>query len=344
MEKNQLISDVRLLATDLDGTIIGDPAGEFSLYITFRNLLNTFKSNNDFWWVVCTGRSLPGYKRLTKPMMAMGNVPDFVITRHAFIMRWTGKYYTPHVFWNIGVLYHLLVHNLRIKSAFNKAYKTLISEIPRVRVLSKTKHRFILHFQTDELAEEAENICKRNIIFDECLTTIRKDKILTVGVMPFAKGLSLCELIYHLGITPDNVLAIGNGINDITMFHKNVAKYTGCPRNSIKEVMETVKMRGGHIAKNRSLAGVIEILEAYQNGNICSEILDFSEEKTPRPNSLAFPNLHPHRRKKRYTVLKVVILLYIVLLVFASFDLIPYISHFIVAPYQMIINTISKLL
>lgn len=343
MQTNQFMSDIRLLATDLDGTIIGD-ASEFSLYPTFRNILSILKTNNNFYWVVCTGRSLRGYKRLIKPMVSMGNVPDFVITRHAFIMRWTRRYYIPHIFWNIGVLYHLLLHNLKKKSAMNNAYKAVTSELPGSRVLSKVKHSFTVCFQTDDAAEQAENICRKRQTLADWLTTVRRDKVLTVGVIPFAKAISLAELIYHLGITSDNVLAIGNGINDITIFHKNVAKYTGCPYNSRKEVMEVVKTRGGHIASKRSLGGVIEILEAYQNGNICSEIPDFSEEKPKKTNDIAsLQNIHSHHRKKHYAILKTLLLLYIVLLVFASFDLIPFISHIIMAPYQLIIYAISKL-
>lgn len=343
MQTNQFTSDIRLLATDLDGTIIGD-ASEFSLYPTFRNILNVFKANKNFYWVVCTGRSLRGYRRLITPMVSMGNVPDFVITRHAFIMKWTGRYYMPHIFWNIGVLYHLLLHNVKKKSALNNAYKAVTSEVPGSRVLSQVKHTFTVRFQTDDAAEQAENICRTRKTLAGWLITVRQSRVLTVGVMPCAKALSLAELVYHLGITSDNVLVIGNGINDITMFHENVAKYTGCPYNSRKEVMELVKTRSGHIASRRSLGGVIEILEAYQNGNICSEIPDFSEENPKKTNDIArLQKIPSHHQKKHYAILRALLLLYIVLLVFASFDLIPFVSHLIIAPYQLIINAISKL-
>ena len=93
---------IRLLTTDLDGTLIGG-ASEFPLYPTFREQLIELRRDHDTVWAICTGRSLPSFRHFFEPMRTMDIRPDFVIIRHAYIFSLTRAGYVPHILWNLRI-------------------------------------------------------------------------------------------------------------------------------------------------------------------------------------------------------------------------------------------------
>ena len=71
---------IQLLATDLDGTLIGS-ATEFPLYNSYREKVTELKRNYNTIWVACTGRDLSSFKRFFSPMRSMGMEPDGLFPR-----------------------------------------------------------------------------------------------------------------------------------------------------------------------------------------------------------------------------------------------------------------------
>lgn len=59
------------------------------------------------------------------------------------------------------------------------------------------------------------------------------------------------------------------------MLDGTAAAMTGCPANAEADVMEIVQKSGGHVATERGLAGVIEIMDAIQNGTVNSKLPDW---------------------------------------------------------------------
>ena len=100
-------TEIRLIATDLDGTLIGS-ANEFPLYHDFRERINEIRRRFNAVWVVCTGRSRRSFQSFFNPMSQMGLLPDYTIIHHAYIYSMTRFGYLPHVPWNIHI--RLLMH------------------------------------------------------------------------------------------------------------------------------------------------------------------------------------------------------------------------------------------
>ena len=78
------MAEIRLIASDLDGTIIGKPE-DFHLYSDFRDELEELRRRYGTIWVACTGRGRRGFDRFVNPMAGLGLRPDYAIIDHAYI-------------------------------------------------------------------------------------------------------------------------------------------------------------------------------------------------------------------------------------------------------------------
>ena len=147
-----------------------------------------------------------------------------------------------------------------------------------------------------------------------------------------------------MGIASQQVLTIGNGYNDISMLNGSVAGLTGCPSNSEAEVMEAVHHSGGHIAGERSLGGVIEVLDAHLMDSVRSELPDWWKAPSLRGGAMPEDILRARKGKRRYArKCLIAATLYTVLMAFASFDLIP-LSGLIMKPYRLLMVLLERFL
>jgi hypothetical protein len=159
-----------------------------------------------------------------------------------------------------------------------------------------------------------------------------------VRVVPFTKGLAVTELARHLGIRNDQILVVGDGHNDISMMELDPPCYTACPANAASEVVATVHRTHGHIASERSLSGVMEVLTAYEQGQINDKLpADWVEfDRPPSTKSRS----HNFFEAAGSFVLGVVVL-YTLLLVMASFLRCPG-REVILKPYHYALECVQK--
>jgi hydroxymethylpyrimidine pyrophosphatase-like HAD family hydrolase len=79
----------------------------------------------------------------------------------------------------------------------------------------------------------------------------------------FSKAKILKKCAELMRIPADRVIAIGDGINDITMLDGSVAKFTGCPANASPEVIQAVMHAGGIVSDAYEAAGAIDIIRQF---------------------------------------------------------------------------------
>ncbi|MDD4870831.1 MAG: HAD family hydrolase [Kiritimatiellae bacterium] len=335
---------IRMLACDLDGTLIGS-ANEFPLYNNFREKIEELRRTNNIIWAACTGRSLSSFRDFFSPMRMMGIMPDYVIVNHAYIYG-IGKYgYMPHLFWNLRIRYLIWASQLYVSEAIDEWHEMITGVSLGVSTLRKKKDHLCLRFDSEESATVAANLLKEKAKPYRHLQVFRYLMEVDVRSVPFTKGLAVSELARHLEIPASEILAIGNGHNDISMMSSNVAHNVGCPANSEDEVIENVHKVGGHIAKNRSLGGVLEIMDAYQTGMVCSDLPSDWVPPSERYNSS--PGRSPRERRRKMKTGRIwlfIAVLYVVLTVFASFHLIPFVSGIIKKPFDLFVKLIEKIL
>lgn len=79
----------------------------------------------------------------------------------------------------------------------------------------------------------------------------------------FSKRRVLQECLRVIELAPDSVIAVGDGINDLTMLDGSVTPRVGCPANADTTVKETVQAAGGLIAAGEIAAGTLEVIEHW---------------------------------------------------------------------------------
>lgn len=140
-------ANIRLIATDLDGTLIGR-ADELPLYADFAESLADLRQRNGTIWVACTGRSLKSFRRFFDPMRTSGLAPDYVIVSHAYIFKLTPCGYIPYVFWNVHIAYMVLSEWLNVRTAIRDWTALLTRGTIGVKVLRRRWDELALRFDT----------------------------------------------------------------------------------------------------------------------------------------------------------------------------------------------------
>lgn len=266
-DSENILKRIRMLVTDADGTLMGRRP-EFDQYRAFRAKINNLRTSYGAVWVVCTGRSLGGYKRLFRPMNAFGITPDYVIARHAYIYECRRWGYIPHWFWNLRVLWLQWGDHLALRRAMPRLRRLVISRNPFARVSYSGKERLCFRFEDEGAANFGAEILRAEARPYKYLQIFQTPGEVEVRAIPFTKGLAVRELARHLGVPNEKILVVGDGHNDISMMEMDPPCHTACPGNAAAEVIEAVHKTGGHIASDRSLGGVIEVLTAYETGSI----------------------------------------------------------------------------
>lgn len=334
------MSGIRLIVTDLDGTLISNPS-EFPLYADFRKKMNELRKEEGVTWAICTGRALSSFRSFFSPMRLMEIAPDFVIIRHAYIYSVGKTIYVPHVFWNLHIFYLIWNSESYIRETLSEWDDMMRCFPSGMTSVFRGKRRLWMRFDSEDAAAKVEDTLKQRAANLRFLQIFRRKLEVDVRAIPFTKGLAVSELAQHLGIDSANILTIGDGHNDISMLDPKVAGMTGCPANARAEVMQTVHDARGHIARKEGLHGLIEILDAHRSGKVNSE---FPENWIP-PSELPSQEARKHHPREHGKfglgqVLLILAVLYVLLLVFANFKLVPKHAQ-IMKPYWMLIDAIQ---
>lgn len=334
----------RLLVADLDGTLVGS-VNEFPLYTQFRSRINEFRGRENLLWAACTGRSRRSFNRFFSPMRAMGISPDYVILNHAYIYGMSRFGFVPHVFWNLHIHYRLWANRMYVRQAINDWYDTVTGGALGVRTFRRRKDRTAVRFDSEESAGVAVQMLHDKLGDYQHIKIVHRRADVDVEAVPFTKGLAVAELAGHLGIGREHILTIGDGYNDISMLDGRVAKLVGCPSNAVRDVKMAVHKVGGHIAGSPSLRGVMEVLAAYSGGTVESRLPDGVDD-SPESRSLLGergPSSGRRPTKQPVNIWLVAGIVYAVLVVFASFDLVP-LSGAIMRPFRILESWFARLM
>jgi hydroxymethylpyrimidine pyrophosphatase-like HAD family hydrolase len=336
------MASIGLIATDLDGTLIGS-ANELPLYSDFSDRVSRLREHDDAVWAACTGRTFSSFWEFFLPMRRMGILPDYVIVRHAYIFTRTRLGFLPHVAWNFSMLIQLWKEGKAARQAIDHWHQAVTGGAMGVSTIRRQRYRLSLRFDSEESANVSAGMLrdKTQAYSHVQIYTVGRD--VDVRLVPSTKGLALSELGRRIGIGREGILAIGNGNNDVSMLDGTVAAMTGCPANSDEPVFHAVHKAEGHIAEHRALRGVIEILDAYVEGVVRSELPTGLDAFRGMPAEVLKQKKTgmPRRHSQSTHPLFFGSITYAGLLVFACFDVIPF-SHIIRKPLDLIVTTLAR--
>src|SRR4029079_17614950 len=72
----------------------------------------------------------------------------------------------------------------------------------------------------------------------------------------YNKGTALAEIARRLNITPEEIIAAGDHMNDLPMLSQEFAKWLVAPMNAIDSVKETVRRQNGYVSEKHCGHGV----------------------------------------------------------------------------------------
>lgn len=336
---------VKLLATDLDGTLVGR-SNQVHLYPRFREQIEALREKYDCKWVICTGRSLKSYKAIMQPLRLLGLSPDYVVARHAYIYSCRKRFYEPHLIWNLATIINVTRKKMQTASVIDRIYDLLsgLGNSSTPSCLYRHDERLVMRFPDEDGARHAHKLVADELLSHQYLCVFRYSRDLDVRLVPFTKGLAIRELASHIGCPPEETMVIGNGHNDISMMRKDVSKYYGCPLNSDAEVVELVHQLGGHVAKTSAMEGVVEVLEGFKRGKTDSSLPIGWD---PPHNQVVKLSHHISRRRHKANTRRRIALLVgalgVVMLVLANHGVIPF-SGLIMRPFHMLIKMVWRVI
>ena len=79
----------------------------------------------------------------------------------------------------------------------------------------------------------------------------------------FSKAKILKKCAELLAVEKDHIIAIGDGINDISMLNGSVTNFVGCPANASPEVMRAVRNAGGIVSGEEEAAGTLDVIQKF---------------------------------------------------------------------------------
>jgi hydroxymethylpyrimidine pyrophosphatase-like HAD family hydrolase len=187
-----------------------------------------------------------------------------------------------------------------------------------------TTRRLILHFNSKEEAGRVFTMLHSRAENKPYIRLRHLQNVVWAESRIVSKGLAVNRLSQIIGVRPDQILAIGDGRNDLSMMSPDVARMTGCPRNAKPEVVELVSENGGHIAKSRNLEGTIEVLDAFLTGRVCSDLPSlWVPSGVPSGDRSGDGKASMNMRYVLAFLIIGAVLTILVLLIFAHFGLVP---------------------
>jgi HAD superfamily hydrolase (TIGR01484 family) len=254
-------SEIRLLSTDFDGTIVCRTGGQL-LDPACMELIRDLQSTGAIW-AINTGRSVDllesGLADFSFPVR-----PDFILTSERDVFRpgANGEKWEAFGDWNERCA--------RDHAELFSASQSVLAEVIDF-VTQKTKARVIYEpdgpagliaeseEEMDRVTEFIEQARRKQPKFNYQRNTV----YLRFCHADYHKGAALAELARLIEIPRENIFAAGDHHNDISMLDGKVAAMPSCPANAIPEVKDAVRAANGFVAQGECGAGVYEALRYF---------------------------------------------------------------------------------
>jgi len=327
--------DIRLLATDLDGTVIGH-RDDRACYPIFKDLIGELRRNRHLLWIISTGRHYGSFLSFTGSLERAGIHADLVVTHRGRVFERHGKGYQLKLAYTARVVLASMLGHTRARRELRRMHHHLSTHVRGVRRVLLLKDRFVLRFATLESAQESMKWVRRQTQEVPALKAIRKEREIEVEQIACRRGHAVRVLAERLGVSRDEILAVGDTRTDMCMLDQRVAFYTGCPLNADDETKQIVHDLGGHISTEFTLSGLIDIIRSTLDGNVSSEIPPLPEEM-PRRRRSGHQVSRTGSRDRKHLLRSYMLggaIVAITLVVFASFGVLPF-SGLIMKPFYL---------
>lgn len=255
---------IKLFAFDFDGTVLENGVIPAEL----RELLTAFVDRGGIL-STATGRPRQGIEEILRKSQFPEDAPypHYMISVDRLIHVLQQNRYTPLPGWNevleqrwsrlLDTLLDQMGELERNMTAHGLAFQRFISE--REDALELGFISWI--FETVDEAMRAEELLGRWIEAVPDAMSGRNGHLSGLGPIDTGKGPSLERIREEEGLSPEEVLAVGDSQNDISMLDGRFGFRAATPANGEEIVKEAVRRSGGYVASQPVARGTCEILK-----------------------------------------------------------------------------------
>ena len=242
---------LKILSTDFDGTLFA----EFEDPPIPRDLLALIGQlqSQGAKWVINTGREMSSLmEALARARVEIE--PDYLILVEREIHAREKSRYIGLEPWNSActqthaALFQRIRADLpRLIEWINARFHAHIYEdaySPLCLVATHNEEMDVIHQYLDKYCREVPQ-----------LSVVRNDVYARFSHETYNKGTALGELSRRLNIEPDQILAIGDHLNDLPMLNRRYSHCLAAPANAVAMVLATVRRQGGYVSPRRTGAG-----------------------------------------------------------------------------------------
>ena len=254
---------IKMIAMDFDWTLIDHTGGRQRINEELLKELNHFINNGGYAGIV-SGRQVWEFKGTFDSLGIPWHAPfpNYMIAREAYLWEYDEKFVD------------IKAVNMEISKKILGLMRNLTGYVDEVcHMLEshgiKLNNFFVygdfaveLHVADIEEADYAMELVKQ-FVLDKGLndTEVHRNGIMiTMYHKESGKGNALLRACTYYGIKPNEVLAIGDNYNDISMIASDYGFVGACVGNSNEHIKKLVKEKSGFIGKGVACDGVLDII------------------------------------------------------------------------------------
>lgn len=250
---------MKLISTDFDGTIFAEFENP-PIPRVLQDLIADLQARGAKW-VINTGRDMSSL------MEALGRAhvtvrPDYLVLVEREIYCHSDSAYVGMEDWN---------------NACHRAHEEVFAQVrphvPELVAWVESRFRATLYADAyspfcmiadsngdaDQIQARVEGLCRAI----PKLAFVRNDVYARFSHVDFNKGTALAEITRQLGLTPADVFAAGDHLNDLPMLDLRYARFLAAPANAVDPVKQALGKHAGYVSTLFRGEGVAEALRFY---------------------------------------------------------------------------------
>jgi HAD superfamily hydrolase (TIGR01484 family) len=250
---------IQLLSTDFDGTLFAEFENP-PIPLRLQQLIAEMQSRG-VKWVINTGRDMSSL------MESLGRAgisvePDFLVLVEREIHLHHDSQYVALEEWNTAC-----------RRTHAELFARILADVPElIGWINSRFHAFIYEDPYSPLCLVAGNLADMDQIHEYLnqycqrvphLTVVRNDVYARFSHAAYNKGTALGELRRRLGLSSEQVFAVGDHLNDLPMLLRQHARFLAAPANAVAQVQEAVRRQEGYVSRQAHGHGVADAIKYY---------------------------------------------------------------------------------
>jgi hypothetical protein len=250
---------IRIISTDFDGTL----HAEFENPPVPHDLQDIIAAlqRQGAKWVINTGRDLSSVMEgIARARLSIR--PDFLVVVERNIYVHEDSHYAEAHEWNLAC-----------KLAHAELFARIQSHVPRLVQWVNARFKatlyeddfspFCLIAENNDDADAIQTFLEAFCQEMPELAYVRNDVYARFSHAAYNKGTALGEIARRLSVSPSEVFAAGDHLNDLPMLSGQYARCVVAPDNAVPQVKEAVRQQNGYVSHQPWGHGVARGLEFY---------------------------------------------------------------------------------